>query len=171
MYLGNEVVAGAVTDKLVGYNGDGHMLTIGPTRSGKSRRLLIPNLLYEWDRSVLAVDIKGELAELTAGHRAAKGSKISALDPFGVLHRRGVNIPVLGFNPVRSLDPASEDFVDDAMTVAEALIQVSPDDKQPHFAEAAQDFVCGLVMLARCLAGPPPRSARSAGKSQRRRSR
>jgi type IV secretion system protein VirD4 len=153
MYLGNEVGNGSGTTPVIGYPGDGHMLTIGPTRSGKSRRLLIPNLFYETGRSMLVVDMKGELAAISAPHRAAKGGTVVALDPFGVLPRRGVNIPTIGFNPLRRLDPASDDFVDDAMSLAEALVQVKASDSDPHWAESAQDLVAGLIMLLRCVRG------------------
>ncbi len=151
MYLGNESENGSTTPRVIGYNGDGHMLTIGPTRSGKSRRLLIPNLLYETGRSMLVVDMKGELAAITAAHRAAKGGAVIALDPFGVLPSRGVKMPSVGFNPMLRLDPDSDDFVDDAMGLAEALVQVNPDDSEPHWAESAQDLVAGLIMLVRCV--------------------
>jgi type IV secretion system protein VirD4 len=152
MYLGYDY-----EDKKLGralaYNGDGHMLTIGPTRSGKSRRLLIPNLFFETGRSMLVVDMKGELAAITAPHRAAKEGHVVALDPFGVLPKRGVRIQSVGFNPMVRLDPASDDFVDDAMGVAEALVQVKPGDQDPHWAESAQDLVAALIMLASCAAG------------------
>ena len=124
MYLGNDFENKPSKGQVIGYSGDGHMLTIGPTRSGKSRRLLIPNLLYETGMSMLVVDVKGELATTTAPHRAAKGGKVLALDPFGVLAERGSKIPSVGFNPMRRLDPASDNFVDDAMGLAEALVQV-----------------------------------------------
>jgi len=153
MYLGNEVDNGSTTTRIIGYPGDGHMLTIGPTRSGKSRRLLIPNLLYETGRSILVVDMKGELAAITAPHRAAKGGAVVALDPFGVLPSRGVKIPSVGFNPMSGLDPASDEFVDDAMNLAEALVQVKASDSDPHWAESAQDLVAGLIMLLRCVRG------------------
>lgn len=153
MYLGIEVENSVNTGRVIGYPGDGHMLTIGPTRSGKSRRLLIPNLLYETGRSALVVDMKGELAAITAPHRAAKGGRIVALDPFGVLVGRGVNIESIGFNPMVQLDPTSDAFVDDAMTLAEALVQVTPEMKDPYWAESAQDFVAGLIMLVRCVRG------------------
>lgn len=153
MYLGNEIENGAVTGRVIGYPGDGHMLTIGPTRSGKSRRLLIPNLLYETGRSMLVVDMKGELAAISAPHRTAKGGKTAALDPFGVLLARGVKIPSVGFNPMQRLDPASDDFVDDTMSLAEALVQVKTSDSDPHWAESAQDLVAGLIMLLRCVRG------------------
>jgi len=144
MYLGTD----KETRQIIGYDGDGHMLTIGPTRSGKSRRLLIPNLLLETGRSALVVDIKGELAAISAPHRATRG-KVVALDPFGVLAKRGVKVPVVGFNPMAALDPNDPLFVDDAMALAEALIQVTPKMSEPHFAESAQDVVAALIMWAK----------------------
>jgi type IV secretion system protein VirD4 len=138
--------------KRIGYHGDGHLLTIGPTRSGKSRRLLIPNLLLEAGRSAVVIDMKGELAAITAPHRATKG-KVVALDPFGVLAERGVKVPCVGFNPMQRLDPKSDTFVDDAIGLAEALVQVTSEMKDPHWAESAQDFVAGILMLVRCVYG------------------
>ena len=46
----------------VKFGGPEHILTIGPTRSGKGRRLLAPELIYDTDRSIIVVDPKGELA-------------------------------------------------------------------------------------------------------------
>jgi len=149
MYLGYEVQDGQNTGRVIGYPGDGHMLTVGPTRTGKTRRLLIPNLLYETGRSALVIDMKGELTEITAAHREANGGKVAALDPFGLLAKRGVKVQTAGFNPLWQLDPASDEFVDDAMVIAEALIQVNPEMKEPHFAEAAQDVVAALIMWAK----------------------
>lgn len=142
MYLGTD----NENRQVIGYPGDRHLLTIGPTRSGKSRRLLIPNLLYETGRSMLVVDIKGELAAFTAAHRAAKGGKVLALDPFGILASKNVKVPVVGFNPMQTLNPDDENFVDDAMMLAEAMVQVTTEMKEPHFAESAQDVVAGLIM-------------------------
>src|SRR5258708_33458164 len=71
--------------RTIEFQGPEPILTIGPTRSGKGRRLLAPNLIYDTDRSILVVDPKGELAQWTADHRARQGSEVVALDPFGVL--------------------------------------------------------------------------------------
>jgi type IV secretion system protein VirD4 len=152
MYLGYEVVSGDAPGPVIAYNGHGHMLTIGPTRSGKSRRLLIPNLLYDTGRSMLVVDIKGELAAHTAAHRMSKGGKVVALDPFGLLPAMGVNIPRVGFNPMSKLEPKSDLFVDEARGIAEALVQVKPNEQDPHWAESAQDLVTALIMLVKCIA-------------------
>src|SRR5580658_5967882 len=63
----------------VRFGGPEHILTIGPTRSGKGRRLLAPELVYDTDRSIIVVDPKGELARWTAEHRARFG-KVFAVD-------------------------------------------------------------------------------------------
>lgn len=48
---------------------DKHMLSIAPTRTGKGRGLILPNLLNLPDHSVLVIDPKGENALVTARHR------------------------------------------------------------------------------------------------------
>ena len=45
-----------------------HLMTVAPTRRGKGRSLLVPNLL-SYEGSVVATDPKGELFDLTAAHR------------------------------------------------------------------------------------------------------
>ena len=59
-----------------------HVMTIAGTRAGKSSTCLKPNLLL-WPSSVLCIDPKGELAEMSATHRAAMGQNVFVLDPFG----------------------------------------------------------------------------------------
>ena len=48
------------------------VLVIGPTRSGKTAGLVIPNLL-EWDGPAIATSTKSEVVDLTAGHRQSLG--------------------------------------------------------------------------------------------------
>lgn len=127
---------------LLPYIGDRHLVTLGPNGSGKSRRLLLPNLARLTSWSMLVVDPKGDLAAMTAAYRAARGNKIVLLNPFNALSL-GSN----GFNPVAALDPASDDFPDDALGLAEALIRVS--GKEPHWSESAQDLVAALIMYSR----------------------
>ena len=47
------------------YIGDRHILTYAPSGSGKSRRLLLSNILMLPNWSLVIIDIKGELAEQT----------------------------------------------------------------------------------------------------------
>jgi type IV secretion system protein VirD4 len=128
------------------YVGDRHIVTLGPNGSGKSRRALWPNLhnLVGW--SILVVDPKGELAKETVRRRLEKDNEVVILNPFDV-GGLGSN----GFNPVAALNPGSEDFPDDAMGLAEAMIKV--EGNEPHWSQSAQDLVCALIMYSRLTVG------------------
>lgn len=54
--------------RLLRYNGEGHVIVVSPTRSGKGVSVVVPTALT-WEHSVLFNDIKGELLALTAGWR------------------------------------------------------------------------------------------------------
>ena len=124
------------------YVGDRHIVTIGPNGSVKSRRTLLPNLHLLTGWSMLVVDPKGELAALTMQHRFDAGNNVVLLNPFNV-RELGSN----GFNPIGALDPKSDDFPDDALGLAEAIIKVEGND--PHWAQSAQDLVSALIMYTR----------------------
>jgi len=57
-----------------------HPLVIGPTRSGKGRGFVIPNLLA-WDGSTITVDIKQENFRETAAARRAAGDEVFMFAP------------------------------------------------------------------------------------------
>jgi type IV secretion system protein VirD4 len=124
------------------YVGDRHLMTIGPNGSGKSRRVLLPNLALLKGWSVVVVDPKGELFQMVAEYRDAGLKNSLVLNPFRVLINRSD-----GFNPVAALDPSSDDFPDDALTLAEALIRM--EGKDPHWAASAQDLMAALIMFSR----------------------
>lgn len=147
-----------LTGEIIPYRQDRHVLTIGPNGSGKTRRLLFPNLYRLKDWSIAAIDPKGELFAHTAAHRAATGSRIILLDPFAVVK---TNYPHLakrfpvessGFNPVAALDPTSPRFVDQAKSLAVALIQTEA-EREKYWSQAAQALVKGLLMGLRIEAG------------------
>ena len=131
------------TGKEIRYVGDRHLMTIGPNGSGKSRRVLLPNLAQLKDWSIVVVDPKGDLCQMTRAWREEKtGAKPVILNPFGVL-----GLKSHGFNPVAALDEASDDFPDDAFGLAESMIRV--EGKEPHWSASAQDLVAGLIMAVR----------------------
>ena len=66
------------------YEGDGHLMTIAPTGAGKGVSVIIPNLLT-YPGSVIAIDIKGELSQVTARRRREMGQRVVILDPFGLV--------------------------------------------------------------------------------------
>lgn len=135
-------------DRPIRYVGDRHLVTIGPNGSGKSRRLLLPNLVDLTGWSSLVVDVKGDLAIMTGRHRAASGNRVFLLNPFNAL-----NLGSHGFNPIAALDPSHEDFPDDAMGLAEALIRI--EGREPHWGHSAQDLICALIMYVRIVLPDP----------------
>ena len=125
------------------YVGDRHLMTLGPNGSGKSMRLLYPNLRQLTDWSVVVIDPKGDLAQKTAKERGAEG-RVIKLNPFNVL-----DLGSDGYNPVAALDPDSDDFPDDALGLAEAIIRV--EGNEPHWSQSAQELVAALIMYVRLV--------------------
>lgn len=70
------------------YSGDGHLMTVAPTGAGKGVGVIVPNLLT-YPGSVIAIDIKGELTQVTARRRRQMGQKVVVLDPFGLVTEKG----------------------------------------------------------------------------------
>jgi type IV secretion system protein VirD4 len=64
--------------------GEGHLMTIAPTGSGKGCSAIIPNLL-RYEGSVIVTDPKGENYAVTARAREALGHKVYKLNPFHVI--------------------------------------------------------------------------------------
>jgi type IV secretion system protein VirD4 len=133
----------------IGTGDDRGILTCTGTRGGKGRSLIVPNLLLgDWNAIVL--DPKGELAAITARARAAKGQRVFIIDPFGVsgAHKRDDLKPFLAsYNPLLAIDVKSQTCIDDAALIADAIIQI-PAKGETHWAESAQSFLTGLILLA-----------------------
>lgn len=130
-------------EKPLRYTGDRHVVLIGPNGSGKTKRVIVPALADLVDYSVLVNDIKGELCAMTMAHRVAAGNLIVRLNPFNVL-----GLGSDGFNPVSSLE-TGDDFPDDALELAEAIIRI--EGREPHWAQAAQEIVAALIMYVRLI--------------------
>jgi len=148
-----------LTGNLTRYRHDRHVLTIGPNGSGKTRRLLFPNLYMLKGWSIVAIDPKGELFAHTAMERAkSSGHRVILIDPFSVVR---TNYPKLaqhfpcesaGFNPVAALDPESPRFIDDAKSLAIALIRTD-ENRDKYWPQAAQTLIKGLIMGLRIRGG------------------
>jgi type IV secretion system protein VirD4 len=149
IYLGRFLNGGQVRDEL-GYPSKVHLITIGPTGSGKGSGLIIPNL-SELRRSILIIDPKGEAAAVTARKRAQFG-RVVILNPFNILTEERPWMKSNGFNPLATLDKTLSRFVDDATGIAEALVRI--EGKEPHWPASAQDLVAGLIMHEVMKNGP-----------------
>jgi type IV secretion system protein VirD4 len=84
----------------VHWDGDGHLLTLAPTRSGKSVTTIIPNLLRHRGSAVV-LDPKGELYEATSAWRAANVGPVNRIASFDDgSDPKTSNFPKHGFNPL-----------------------------------------------------------------------
>ncbi|GAB6906257.1 conserved hypothetical protein [Desulfosarcina cetonica] len=121
-----------------------HLLTVAPTRSGKLLTASMPRCL-EHRGPLVAIDVKdGELSLIAARYRRdVLGHKVVIIDPWDMVCSR------LGMTPARInvldwLDPDNDDFVEDAMLIASALVR-DRNTREPHWDEEARSFISGLT--------------------------
>lgn len=126
----------------VHWDGDGHLLTIAPTRSGKGKTTIIPNLL-RYRGSCVVLDPKGELFEATSKWRSSLGPvyRIAPLDD-------GAGKPVHRFDPVSRVQREA-----DARSIAQQMFPHDP--RSPaFFADDAVGFMTAIIMYVRYMAPP-----------------
>ena len=127
--------------RLLRYAGPAHLITIAPTRSGKGVGTIIPNLLTA-ERSVLAIDPKGENAIVTARARSRFGP-VHVLDPFAV-----TGLPLACCNPLDRIDAFATDAAEDAALLADALVTDPPHQvAEAHWNEEAKALLTGLILF------------------------
>ncbi len=128
--------------------GEGHVLTVAPTRSGKGVSAVIPNLL-DHPGSVLVTDPKGENYAVTARWRRRLGQSVHAFDPFGVADAEAT------YNPLDLIDAGHKDAVDDARLLADMLVLPGGrEGEQAFWNEEARGVLTGLILHV--AAGAPP---------------
>jgi len=137
-----KVLVGALGNRLIGIDDNRHMLTVAGSRAGKSV-MLVANLM-SYRGSVLALDPKGELANLTARRRAGLGQDVHVLDPF-LTCADHVAPYRKRYNPLAMLRMDSDTVIEDAGMIADALV-VPAAGKDPHWDESARNFIEGLIL-------------------------
>ena len=124
----------------LGWAGDGHVLTVAPTRSGKGVGLVIPNLLH-YPGSVIVIDPKGENYAVTHRYRVARlKQRIVCIDPFHVVSDKSVATDSI--NPLDCLVDYSRppstylkqnpELLDEVGMIADSLVVRPADEKDPH---------------------------------------
>ena len=112
------LLLGRLGGALLRYDGDGHLMTIAATRSGKGVGSILPNLL-SYEGSIVVTDPKGENYLVTARYRRERlGQEIVALDPFGIAEKA----QPASFNPMDLLDMGGDGFVETAMMMADMMV-------------------------------------------------
>jgi type IV secretion system protein VirD4 len=140
-------------DDALRYAGEGHLLTVAPTRSGKGVSAVIPALLT-FQGSMVVTDLKGENYAVTARARRDMGQRVLALDPFGVATRE-----TAAFNPVDRIDPTRAEAIDDARALADMLVVPDGRDaKEQFWDEEARALLVGLILHAAADSDPAART-------------
>lgn len=149
-YQTGKVFLGASCDQTIGIADNRHLLTIAGSRSGKGTSAIVPNLLL-YPGSIMVIDPKGENASLTAERRGlgrsipdgGLGHDIFVIDPFGVAHVDDAYRA--GFNPLASLDPRSDTFIDECDAIADALVVQETKGEGAHFYDTARLVLRGYI--------------------------
>ena len=126
------------------YDGDGHLLTVAATRSGKGVGTVMPNLL-NYEGSMLVTDPKGENYAVTAAwRRDCLGHKIVALDPFKLVET--CDIRVASLNPMDFIELGGEDYVETAMMLADMMIGRGHQAEESHWRLEAKGLLMSLIL-------------------------
>ncbi|MBY0505341.1 MAG: type IV secretory system conjugative DNA transfer family protein [Bryobacteraceae bacterium] len=133
----------------VGPKDEKHMLTIAGARSGKGSAAVIPNLLT-YPGSVLVVDPKGELAQITAarrGHGSQRvteylGQDVFIIDPEDIVV--GHDRQKASWNPLGELDPTDPDVWGKVNDLATAMIPMTTGDSA-FFMTHARNFLTAVM--------------------------
>jgi type IV secretion system protein VirD4 len=132
--------------------GEGHVITIAPTGTGKGRGCIIPALLRH-DGPVIVIDPKGENVAVTARRRREMGQQVVVLDPMGITDETGG-----AFNPLDLIDPESVDAVDTAAMFADAMIDGKADPENLYWYQRAGHLLTGIILHLASRKKEGPRS-------------
>ncbi|MCF6199605.1 MAG: type IV secretory system conjugative DNA transfer family protein [Hyphomicrobiaceae bacterium] len=159
---------GAAGRSLIGVRSEQHMMTIAGSRSGKGVSAIIPNLL-SYRGSTVNIDIKGELASLTAGRRGpgvelrgglieGMEQRVNVLDPFLITDNSAASFRA-SFNPMDRVLPQNPGSIDEAALIADSLI-IQSTRGDPHWTLSARNLVKALIMVQAFALSPghPQRS-------------
>lgn len=132
------------------YNGDRHLLTVAPTRSGKGVSSIIPNLLT-YEGSAIVIDPKGENAMITSFRRgkgdqkkgiSGMGQKVHIVDPWGI-----TGLPISRFNPLDWLTYDLEgNQSENASMLAEAMVPQSAGAREQFWDDEARSLLKGFLL-------------------------
>ncbi|MCO5966704.1 type IV secretion system ATPase VirD4 [Sinorhizobium meliloti] len=116
-----------------------HSLVVAPTRAGKGVGIVIPTLLT-FKGSVIALDVKGELFELTSRARKARGDSVFKLAPLDPERRTNCYNPLLD---IIAMSPERQ--FTEARRLAANLITAKGQGAEGFINGARDLFVAGIL--------------------------
>lgn len=144
---------------------DRHLFVMAGTASGKGVTIGIQNAL-RWRGPLLAIDPKGEMAEITALHRGSreiavgtgtsvrkfKGQKVAILDPMGAV-RGAAKKYCVSYNPMGDIDMKVKGGFRKIKKLAAGMV-VPEDGSNSHFSESAETLLAGAIEAVMILEKP-----------------
>lgn len=126
------------------YDKQGHILTLGGTRGGKGVNCILPNLLNvsHYKGSWFIIDVKGELAAVSARLQRANGQNVMILDPWAMHTTEGAT-----YNPldlvIEQTDP--DNLIDDISIIAEMIVPKETKSEQ-FWENKARSLIAGMIL-------------------------
>ncbi|WFU05899.1 type IV secretory system conjugative DNA transfer family protein (plasmid) [Rhizobium sp. CB3171] len=146
------LVFGRIGRSILRRNDDRHHLIIGPTRSGKGVGYVIPNALM-FCGSMIVTDLKGEIFELTAGYRKARGHQVFLFSPGSQKTHR--------WNPLDFVRTDRGSRTIDIQNIAAILIPETVGSENAVWQGTAQQIIAGVISYV--LESPHYRNRRNLG--------
>lgn len=130
----------------------GHHAVISGTRGGKGVSAIMP-AIFDHNGPIVALDIKGELVDITINRRTAKGQKVVALDPFRTSKSsRMKDHKAMGFNPMTFIRPTHRSR--DAAVLADGIV-VPETGSGAHFSDRARACLQTTIEVVHELSDSP----------------
>ncbi|WP_370624989.1 type IV secretory system conjugative DNA transfer family protein [Polynucleobacter sp. AM-25C3] len=139
------IVLGQFGKKFLRFSTQQFVLVAAPTRSGKGVSFVIPNLL-SWTESVVGLDIKQELYDITAGYRRdVLGQEVYLFNPFAEDKINGVEAPKTHrYNPLSSISKGVF-RVGDTLAIGSAIWPSG--GKDSFWNDSARNLFLAIVLL------------------------
>ena len=126
--------------RVFGLDDNRHIIVVAGSRAGKTRKMLVPNIV-SYPGPCVIIDPKGELVALTKRARESVG-KVHVLDPFGITGQQSSN-----YNPFKELAGSNpENQSANASQIADALIVEPEGARDSHWTDSAKNLIKGLIL-------------------------
>lgn len=127
-------------NKLLHDNSDRHIFMAAPTRGGKGINTVTPTS-YDWDKSIVFNDIKGELWELTSGYRKnVLGQKVFMFCP---TETEGISC---SYNPLDFISIGTGHEFEDVSVISQTLIDTEGKGESDHWITSAINLLNGVIL-------------------------
>jgi len=145
------------TEKPILYEDDAPICTVAPTRSGKGRGVLLPNLL-RYSGAVYDLDLRGEHTLVAARRRKEMGQDVYVIDPTNHLDLSSLGLEPAQLNPLDAIQLPAADLEIDSASIAEMLSRGIRGTKEPFWDQKGCGLLQALILIAASDADPANRN-------------